>query len=663
MHNLDTDTLIAKRNAAAASYYGTGESVMTDDAFDALTAELARRGISEQIGHGISGGKIPHTRPMLSLKKVHTANQVANWAESVRGPIVVEPKYDGLAASLIFDRVGKLARAVTRGDGEKGDDITRHVRGILTRDNPIGDTIDSNENGPEEREIRGEIVLMRTDFRELNDIRANAGQARYANRRNAAAGMIGLHDHNEAAAWLTFVQFDSDWMIEGAKNSYNLCVTSPEFADLVPFGVTAPGSLISSTVEEILTDAEGFLTQMFDEEELPFEFPVDADGVVFKALAHFDRDRLGESRTAPHWALAYKFPNRPKHTVLRAVEWTETRTGRVVPTAVFDPVQLSGAIVGRATLNNVSFVEELDVWIGDTIEVTRANEVIPNVVRRIGDHAAGATPLEVPTGYLRKGRDLVHRNRDVAKEICFAASKLDILGLGEDVVRRLLITNVEITDFPDLLLAANIGTILPFERGTQKLVGKLTAEIIAKSTVNQDPAKWIAATGVTDLGVRAGKRIAHAIASTSGTAMFTTPQVAPHSIIPMLSQEQLLEIDGFGESMVASILNARDSWNAWGDKLSDLDIQWNWDQYRPQASLENSLPLAGRKVLVTGTLPTLTRLDAEARIEELGGTVASSVSKSLDMLVAGERAGSKLEKAISFGIDVMTGAEFEGLDA
>ena len=767
MQHLDTDTLIAQRNRAAAAYYNTGEPVMTDDAFDALTAELTRRGVAELVGHGAPGGKVAHIRPMLSLKKVHTAAQVAAWAESINGAIIIEPKYDGLAASLIFDSDGRLIRAVTRGDGEKGDTITRHVLGMLTRDNPAGGTIEADAAAAEEREIRGEIIITREDFRELNRVREHAGESRYANRRNAAAGMVGRHDHSEAAAWLTFIQYDSDWLVEGAENSYSLCVTDPKFEHLVPFGTAHPRSLDDSAIEQILADAEGFLMEMTDPEDFEVEFPVDTDGVVFKAFEREDRDRLGESSTAPRWAVAYKFPNRPKQTVLRAVEWAETRTGRVVPTAVFDPVELSGATVSRATLNNVAFLEELDVWIGDTIEVTRANEVIPNVVRRIGEHAASSTPVLDPNGwpvgagtltaisrtnsrriavvvdprpksdddiklvtifegnpehrlevededyyehvaflanpdggddieasfynafdhdefataamsfmwhrqmknqvdllYRREGRDLVHDGgRDVVKDISFAASKLDILGLGEDVVRRLVEGNPQIDSFPALLEACREGTLMPFERGTQKLVTKLESEVIAKTSGPQDPAKWIAAAGVPMVGVRAGKKLCRFMAFPSGISLPPASDVNPFRVLASQTEGSIQTIDGFGPSNVAQILAAVDVWEQWADEADNLLFAWGpyFPHHTAPEAAAAATPLTGKRVLVTGTLPTLSRKQAEERIEQLGGTVASSVSKTLDLLVAGEKAGSKLDKAQALGVEVMGAAEFESL--
>lgn len=666
MQHLDTDTLIAQRNTAAAAYYNTGEPVMTDDAFDALTAELTRRGVADVVGHGAPGGKVAHIRPMLSLKKVHSAAQVAAWAESINGAIIIEPKFDGLAASLIFDSDGRLIRAVTRGDGEKGDTITRHVLGMLTRDNPAGGTIEADAAAAEEREIRGEIVITREDFRELNRVREHAGESRYANRRNAAAGMVGRHDHSEAAAWLTFIQYDSDWLVEGAENSYSLCVTDPKFEHLVPFGTAHPRTLDDPAIEQILADAEGFLIEMTDPEDFEVEFPVDTDGVVFKAFEREDRDRLGESSTAPRWAVAYKFPNRPKQTVLRAVEWAETRTGRVVPTAVFDPVELSGATVSRATLNNVAFLEELDVWVGDTIEVTRANEVIPNVVRRIGEHTAGAVPITVPSGYRRESRDLVHDSgRDVVKDISFAASKLDILGLGEDVVRRLVAGNPQIDSFPALLAACREGTLMPFELGTQKLVTKLESEVISKTSGPQDPAKWIAAAGVPMVGVRAGKKLCRFMAFPSGISLPPASDVNPFRVLASQTEGSIQTIDGFGPSNVAQILAAVDVWEQWADEAGHLLFAWS--PHFPHHTLPEVAaaggPLAGKRVLVTGSLPTLSRKQAEERIEQLGGTVASSVTSSLDLLVAGEKAGSKLDKAQALGIEVMAAAEFESLAA
>lgn len=770
---LSTEELVTLRNDAATSYYGgahgDGETLMTDDAFDALTAELEDRGLAEKVGHGATGGKTKHKRPMLSLRKVHDVADLHALVDAhPQVSYTVEPKLDGLAVSLRYNAQGRLHLAVTRGDGEQGDDITPALKSILERQGP-NHGLDLGAG-----EVRGEIVMQRSAFARLNELRVESGEKPLANPRNAAAGMIarvarGLDALrtepkdtigwakrktalDEAAAqagtWLTFIAYDSDMYgftdrnVASLKNLTKLSGSS----GVAPFVRLLLPRASFGNQDEGIDAAVAWLESHAD------DLDVDTDGVVVKFSDPKLREELGESSTAPRWALAYKYPNRPKQTVLRAVEWAKTRTGRVVPTAVFDPVELAGATVSRATLNNLTFLEELDVWIGDTIEVTRANEVIPNVVRRIGDHAADATPVLDPNGwpvgagwitaqsfdqqrrlvseirmqaedsgatvrvetfrsgsyitslatgdrandvghsqqlfevwpepfaavieswlgarfdsldtrfvYRREGRDLVHDGgRDPVKDISFAAKTLDILGLGEDVVRRLIASNPQIIDFPTLIEECRLGsTINPFERGTQKLVDKLVDEVLEKTSGPQDPAKWIKAAGVPGVGYRAGMKLCRHM--TRYPAMRDNP--SPFAVLRVQADSELLAIDGIGPAAVQALGDARADLHRW----ESIDVDYDWSKYAlAEPGVDPSddatvLPLTGKRVLVTGTLPTLSRKQTAERIEDLGGEVASSVSRNLDLLVAGEKAGSKLAKAKALGVEVMSGAEFEEL--
>lgn len=817
-----TNELITHRDAAAKAYY-RGESTVPDDVFDAITAELARRGVPEQVGHGTIRGKVRHLRPMLSLRKVHEVAELGGLLASAPGcRFTVEPKWDGLAVSIRYGKDGELDVAVTRGDGEYGDDITPAIREIFTAQGlPL--TLDGTG------EVRGEIVLRRSKFAALNAERRAAGESPFANPRNAASGMVARvarvtdggkrgrtlssvpQAYLDAAAahagrWLTFLAYDVSGAAEvllthaldGAERGFQHPHGLTRFAVFV-LGLAGNEASIPAAVAWLDTHGD--------------DLDVETDGVVVKLADPAVRERLGSSPTAPRWALAYKFPNRPKQTILRAVEWSETRTGRVVPTAVFDDIELAGANVRRATLNNIAFLEELDLRIGDTIEVTRANEVIPNVVRRIGDHPQDATAIPGPDGfpvgagvllqqvalneldggevfphlfttirttidgiqqdiiidtwedelvvssartvrvrecggegevidpsllveelfdrpiaealdewlaqrfagvhdpgvrYLRDGRDLRHANTDTitarAQAISFAAERVGILGLGVGTVERLLDEHPEIADFPDLIDACFDDRLRPFDRATAKLVSKLTAAVANATTGRQDPAAWIAAAGVPGIGRRAGRKLVQAMieharrqpvpATPDGSThpaagVHGTPGVftSPFDYLARLTREDLLTIDGFGDSIVDAIRRVdalNPIYRTWARKLAG-SIEWNWTQPvsaegrdDPQFGMLRDTPgeyvggdappvpadghaIAGRRVLVTGTLPTLSRREAEARIEQFGGTVASGVSKTVDLLIAGEKGGSKLAKAEALGIQVMDGGTFEGL--
>lgn len=687
-----TADLITQRDAAAQAYY-SGEASITDDAFDTLVAELTRRGIAEQVGHGVRGGKVQHRTPMLSLKKVHdVADLTALINENPGVAFTVEPKWDGLAVSVVYGTDGEIESAALRGDGVKGDDVTAAVATIfLSQGLPL--TLDGAG------QVRGEIVMRRSKFAALNAQRAAAGEDVFSNPHNAAAGMIGKvaraterwakgeqqpddqRSKNDAATeagrWLTFLAYDT----AGAANATSKSAEyfTPDNDDPIRGGCDNAPFLRFLLPQAPFASHEAGIDAAVAWLDLKAEdLDVETDGVVLKLSDPAVRDRLGSSSTAPRWALAYKFPNRPKQTILRDVEWSETRTGRVVPTAVFDEVELSGALVTRATLNNVAFLEELDLRIGDTIEVTRANEVIPNVVGRVGEHHADSLPVQIPTGYTRDGRDLRHSNTDTrenaAQAVSFAAERLDILGLGVETATRLLAGNPGITDFPDLVEAALHDRIEPFERG-QNLAGKLAAEIRDKVAGPQDPAAWIAAAGVPSVGRRAGAKLMRCATHNPRIENLVLSGIVrtPHAAVAQLTRDDLLAIDGFGDAMADAILGAVDVWHTWDDTLTPLfdspgqvsDLgEFAWPltaSTHVEVESAPDLPLAGKRVLVTGTLPTLSRKEAQARIETLGGESASSVSKNLDLLIAGEKAGSKLTKAEALGVEVMDGSTFEAL--
>lgn len=680
-----TEELIRKRDEAANAYYsGDAESPLTDDAFDLIVNELERRGVDEQVGHGVAEGKVKHLRPMLSLKKVHTAAAMVELADQhPSAPYIVEPKWDGLAVSVRYDDSGSLAVAVRRGNGLQGDDVTAAVRAIFERQG-----IPLTLSGA--AEVRGEIVMRRSAFHALNAkiqtenakfveldgrkvVEGSYAKAKarreFSNPRNAASGLLGRKSPDaatEAGRWLSFLTYDASGAAEQLVTPVSLTNESGHEgipALDVPAAEGRPFVIIQLAVSALrraeatpamtIPKAVDWLAEHGD------VIDVETDGVVFKFLDAADRSRLGESHKYPKWALAFKYPNRPKVTTLRAVKWSETRTGRVVPTAVFDTVEFGGdfgtVAVSRATLNNVEFLEEMDLMIGDAIQVTRANEVIPNVIGRFGEHATDAVAIDIPSGYERVGRDLRHTGRNTAAEVSFAAERLDLLGFGEETVTRLLDEHTEVADFADLLVLAHQEGLRPFERATSSLAAKLNTELM-KADGSRRVEQWIAAAGIHRVGRRAGVRLAQAIVAHPSF----DETLSPFAGILLLSPDELAAIDGFGESMSDAIVGAEQTWRDWDRKLSGV-VTWDWAEAMPKSAEDAAeLPWAGKKVLVTGSLPTLGRKETPARIAELGGTPASSVSKSLDILVVGENAGSKLAKAQAIpSIRIVSGELFE----
>lgn len=613
------EDLVAARDAAAAAYY-TGEPTMTDEEFDVLEENLRALGV-EDVGHGHvpSGVKVTHATPMLSLDKVRTPEQVDGWLSDTEPfPVRVEPKLDGLAVSVTYDRDGSVISAATRGDGWQGEDVSHVVRASDSFPDLVG-LVSTQEPFV----VRGEALIARQDFPVLRD-------AGYSNPRNAAAGILGRHDTSKASH-VTFVAYETD--IEHGLDA------------LASFGFRTSRdvwSTVAATPDEVHDAISAFA-------DIAADFPYDTDGVVVKALDPGTRTRLGTGRTAPRWAVAYKYASLAKETVVRDVTWRTGRTGKIVPVAVFDAVTLSGAEVTQATLHNLGRVQDLDLRIGDTILVTRSNEVIPYIIGISSSHPRGTERVTPPdtcpssgAGVRVEGPDLVSdlgAKANPVESIVHGLVVHDVLGVSYALVSALIDAG-KVNDLVDLLKVteADIEVLPGYGEGSAR---KAVAVI---QRMKESPLSWwIASLGIRFVGNTLSPSLAWRFGSLDALASATYDEIA--------------DLDGFGPGKVQSVLDAAPTIQALADRLrSEFGVVPANPEVDDVAPVESEF--TGLSVCVTGTLPDMSRSEAHDWLIEHGATIQSSVTSKTDLLVAGEKAGSKLAKAQNLGIRIMDGDEF-----
>jgi len=597
----------------------------------------------------------------------------------------VEPKIDGLAVSLTYER-GELVRAVTRGDGEEGDDVTANVRTIRglpavlkaapegarrevsgERAEDGGQTTDDGRQVaadelplfaeaetprwvaggiPDLIEIRGEVFLRNEEFQRINREQEEAGLEPFANPRNLAAGTLKLLDSAEVAKRRLEIVLYALGACEPAEPAVS---QSAYLAQLAAWGLPVVEKYWA--VRGI--DAVWAAIVELDQKRRGFSYPT--DGAVVK-LDRIDQQRLAGSRgegqsarkLSPRWACAYKFAPDRAETRVNAITIQVGRTGALTPVAELEPVLLAGTTVKRATLHNAEEIVRKDVRPGDAVLIEKAGEIIPAVVqvlveKRPADSAPYAFPTACPicgTAATRAEGEVVWRcpNPDcpekVRRRLEYFASKgcLDIDGLGEEVV-GLLIERGLVKTIPDIF-RLKLEDLLPLKKSGEVWAGNLIAAIAARR--NADLWRVINGLGIPQVGAAASKDLAQRFRSLDAIAE--------------ASEADLLNVGGFGERTVGLLRDwfAQPANRALLDELRAVGLA-----PMPPAAAGATAPLAGKTLVLTGTLPTLSREAATELIEKAGGKVSGSVSKKTHYVVAGEEAGSKLEKARALGVTVL----------
>jgi DNA ligase (NAD+) len=655
-------------------YYVHNAPEISDEEFDRLLHELERleaeypdlvtpdSPTQRVAGRPVEGFEtVEHIAPMLSLDNAYNDVELLAFDDRVRkgaglgdAPVgyVAELKIDGLSIALTYEN-GRLVRGATRGDGMRGENVTANVRAIKAlplalRGMPAGTF-----------EVRGEVFLPRSSFERINRERDADGEPLFMNPRNAAAGtMRNLDPAMVAKRRLSaFV-----YQVVGRKETSH----AEMLAQLAKWGLPVEPHYCRCTgITEVLE-----FCRRWAEARRELEF--DTDGVVVKVDDLALRDRLGTTAKFPRWATAFKFPAQQAHTKLLAIRVNVGRTGANTPYAVLEPVLVAGSTISMATLHNAEDIERKDIREGDTVVIEKAGDVIPRVVAPVLSlRPENSRKWEMPTQCAACGSDLA-RDEDEVVWRCentscparlrrglehFASrSAMNIEGLGESLVDQLIELGL-VRDFGDLyaLTAAQLENLVVTpreprsERAVPRKLGKVgrnVVEQIDRSRKN-DLSRLVYALGIRHVGEKAAATIARHLRTMD--AMLDAPI------------ERLQAVPDVGPVVAASVRAFADEPHnrALIAKLAAAGVNMASQQPPPEAAVQGSL--AGKTFVLTGTLPTMTREEATAEIERRGGKVSGSVSRRTSYVLVGEDAGSKLEKARSLAVPMLTEEEFRTL--
>ncbi len=590
--------------------------------------------------------KVTHAAPLLSLGNAFSAGELRAFDNRVRAAVgnvmdyVVELKIDGLAVNLIYEN-GRLKRAATRGDGEVGEDVTTNVKTI--RSIPLV-LLDENNILPSYFEVRGEVYMPRKAFERLNRERSAAGEALFANCRNAAAGSLRQLDPKVTAGrTLDFFAYGI-----GQRQGIPFRTHSEVLEGLghAGFRINAQHRVFRS-IDEVI----GYCESWADKRAA---LDYDIDGLVLKVNSLSLQEELGSTVKEPRWAIAWKFPAEKAMTVVEDIFVGVGRTGVLTPTAILQPVLLSGSTVSRATLHNEDFIREKDVRIGDTVVIHKAGEVIPEVVsvvaeKRTGTEKQFVMPAECPEcgkPVIRKSGESAHRCVNpacpaMAREglIHFVSrDAMNIDGLGPSIIESLLNSGF-IAEAADLY-SLTVPQLSEMERMGEKSATNLVNAIAASREAGL--GRLIYALGIRFVGAK----VAGILAKAYGKMEAVTEA----------SLDELVQIPDIGPRIAESVVGyfSDPEHLALIEKLRRAGVRLE------DAPSENSAPqiFAGKTFVLTGTLATMGRETASAQIEKRGGKTTSSVSRKTDFVLAGAEAGSKLAKANELGVKVLTEQEF-----
>ncbi len=590
-----------------------------------------------------------HHLPMTSLQSIFAEEELRSFDRSVRETVgsqvtyMGEPKFDGLAVELIYEG-GVLVAAATRGDGTVGEDVTDNIRTIKTV--PLRMLAPEQFPLPSLLEVRGEVYMALEGFNELNRRREAAGEPLFANPRNASAGSVRQLDSTITAQRPLSLVCYAVGRVEGISfaSQEELCAALPHWG----FPVN-PLNCVCADVAAMIA----FYDRLGRERDgLPYEI----DGVVFKVNEFALREELGERSRSPRWAVAYKFPPRQETTLVREIVASVGRTGAVTPVAVLAPVPIGGVTVSRASLHNQDEIDRKDIRIGDTVLVQRAGDVIPQVVMVIVDQRpADAVPYRLPalcpvcaTPLQREPGDPITRcpaldcPAQIEGRIAHFASKaaLDIEGLGEKWV-KVLVEKGLVRHLPDIY-DLTPDQLLALERMADKSTQNLLAAIEAsKHTTLQ---RFLVGLNI----LHVGEHVAQVLATSRGSL----------AAIMEASEEELATIYEIGPQIAHSVHEF------FADAGNRTVIQGLLDRgvtFETERVADLAPTLAGKKIVLTGTLAGFSREQASEEISRRGGRVTSSVSKNTDYVVAGVDPGAKYDKAVELGVPILDEAGFRAL--
>ncbi len=644
-------------------YFNQDAPEISDHEFDQLSLELRalegefpdlaeKDSPTKRVGgtaKRTAGVLVRHRVPMLSIQDVFSREEVEKWVADMREKLgedtefLVETKIDGLSLALRYEN-GTLVTALTRGDGrEQGEDVTENAR-------VIGDVRTVIEDGPEYLELRGEVYMENAAFEAVNEQQEILGKKPFANPRNCAAGTLrqldsGVTERRGLSLFVFNLQDARGISFETHEEVYHY---------LKKKKIKVIDHYFVCRTEEEIWDAIEKIGAMRG------DLPYDIDGAVVKLNRLSDREKCPDTSKNAGFMVAYKYPPEEKESVVRDIELSVGRTGRVTPTAIFDPVRLCGTTVSRATLHNQDYIDDLDVGIGDTVAVYKSGEIIPKVRMVVKEkRPAGTRKFEIPDRCPVCGAPVV-RDEDTADMRCTGADcpaqlerhivnfvgrdAMDIKGFGEVYVRELIAEGF-ISDIADIFRLKEhreklieLG-IIGKEKNTDKLLKAI------EDAKKNPPYQLMTGFGIPNVGKAAAKSIIRHFGSIEAVAQ--------------ASEEALVQVDDVGEITAKAVCSYFTSERN-RDILRRLEEEGVNTSLSEEEMAENSgeaQKFSGLTFVITGTLPSMDRKEAAALIEKYGGKVSGSVSKKTNYLLAGEAAGSKLAKAQSLGVAVIGEAE------
>ena len=644
----------------AKKYYDDDKPEISDFEYDMLMVELrnlekkypefkSSDSLTQKVGGHVKEGfkKVTHEVPLQSLQDVFSLAEVEDYIEKINEKAkendiedtnyVVETKIDGLSAALEYKQ-GKFVRGATRGNGLVGEDVTENLKTIKTIPMELKEKIDII--------VRGEVFISKKDFEQMNQEREDDEKELFANARNAAAGSLRQLDSKITAKRPLDIYIFNVQKIEGKE--FNSHFEELEYLSKLGFNVN-PVRIYCENIEEI----ENAIKKIGEERE---NLTFGIDGAVVKVDDLKFREILGTTAKVPRWAIAYKYPPERKETILKDIVCQVGRTGVITPMAILEPVRVAGSKISKTTLHNEDFIKEKDIRIGDTVVIQKAGDVIPEIVevkrkkrtgkevefempkvcpvcgapaiREEGEAAVRCTGIECPA---KLYRNLVHF---VSREA------MNIDGLGEAIIKQLL----------DKGLIKNMADIyaLKFEDiASLKKNGKKFAENLINSinrSKQNDLYRLITAFGIRHVGVKASKILAKRYKNMKNLMKATSEELAMIEDIGPIVADSIREF--FLQDQTIDLI---EKLKQAGVNMKHLEEENSDDRFN------------GKTFVLTGSLEKYTRNEASSIIEKFGGKTSSSVSKKTDYVLAGEDAGSKLTKAQSLGVKILTEEEFEKL--
>lgn len=641
----------------AKKYYDEDKPEISDFEYDMMMNELKslekqfpdlidKESLTQKVGGHVKEGfkQVEHEIPLQSLQDVFSYEELRDFDERVRKQLkdngknlkyVVETKIDGLSMAIEY-KDGKFVRAATRGNGLIGEDVTNNAKTIKT--------IPSELTEPVTIIVRGEVFIGSKEFEKLNEEREILGQTLFANARNAAAGSLRQLDSKITATRPLDIYIFNVQKLE--NNQFNSHYEQLEYLDKLGFNVN-PVKILCNNIDEAINA----ITKIGDDRE---KLSFGIDGAVIKVDNLDYREELGTTFKTPRWAIAYKYPPEQKETLLKDIVCQVGRTGAITPMAILEPVKVAGSTISKTTLHNEDFIKEKDLRIGDRVIIQKAGDVIPEVVesvksKRTGEEKEFVMPKVCPVcgaPTIREEGEAVTRctgiecSAKALRNIVHFASKegMEIDGLGYSIIEQLIDRKL-ISNIADIY-SLKLEDIASLKKNGKKFAQNLI-DAIEKSK-NNDLFKLITGLGIRHIGAKSAKNLARKFRNIDNLMNASIEELSIQNDVGEITAKSIYEF--FHEEQSIDLIN----------KLKTAGV--NMESLEEESS-DNRFE--GQTFVLTGALSKYSRDEASDIIEKLGGKTSSSVSKKTSYVLAGEDAGSKLTKAQSLGVTVITEEEFE----